>query len=73
MGIRLICIHVTVHAKRGYSNVKCHNLHKFQFIFGICSKNCANKLKHLSPDWNNVNSHDSGGHFEKSTFKNSCC
>ena len=44
--------------------------------FCSCPKNFTNKLKNFPPDWNlmmdgaKFNSHDSGSHFKKSTFKN---
>ena len=69
--------------KHGYSKTKCHNLFNFQvfffFFFFVSVQRTAQKSFRIFPqtrimvDGAKFNSHDNGGQFQKSTFKNSCC
>ena len=68
--MRLIC-----NLKRGYSKPKCHNLHNVQLILVSVQITAQTSIRiflqtRIMVDGAKFNSHDSGSHFKKSTFKN---
>ena len=63
--------------KHGYSKPKCHSLHNVQIIFVPVQRTAQKSFRiflqtRIMIDGAKFNSHDSGSHFKKSTFKNGC-
>ena len=60
--------------KHGYSKPKCHDLHNVQLIFVSLQRTAQTRSRiflqtGIMVDGAKFNSHDSGGHFYKKTFK----
>ena len=78
VGMRLICLHSTVQIMI-FSTSKCHNLHNVQLFFASVQRTADISFRIFLQtnitfmEGAKNNSHDSDGHFEKSTLKNGCC